>query len=68
MTCPNSNIHDKATRGMWYMERWAAIYLKDAHERLSKDLKGFDLTIEEVYMMQQMCAYEVALLLRSFSL
>ncbi|KAH6919137.1 histidine phosphatase superfamily [Coprinopsis sp. MPI-PUGE-AT-0042] len=62
MTCPNSNINAKATRGLWYIEKWAAIYLKDAHERLSKELKGFDLTIEEVYMMQQTCAYETVAL------
>ena len=41
------------------MQRWAEIYLHDARERLEKDLKGFGLTVEEVYMMQQMCAYEV---------
>ena len=41
------------------MKRWAEIYLKDAKERLSAQIKGFDLTTEDVYIMQQTCAYEV---------
>ena len=41
------------------MKRWAAIYLKRAHRRLQKQFKGMDLTIEDVYTMQQLCPYEV---------
>jgi len=38
---------------------WSSIYLKHAHSRLKKQIRGFDLTIEDVYDMQNMCAYEV---------
>ncbi len=48
-------------RGKWYVEHWAAIYLKDALARLKPQLKGYDLTIEDIYVLQQMCAYEVSL-------
>jgi hypothetical protein len=41
---------------------WKARYLKDAQRRLSKDLPGFDLTIEDCYRMQNMCAYETVAL------
>lgn len=44
---------------MWYVSKWADIYLEDAHARLASQLKGYDLSIEDVYTMQQMCAYEV---------
>ncbi|KAF8061714.1 histidine phosphatase superfamily [Lyophyllum atratum] len=57
-TCPNARVARRADRGVWYVKRWAAIYLKDAHARLRKQLKGYQLTIEDAYVMQQMCAYE----------
>ena len=57
--CPNANDGSKSDRGRWYLERWAALYLKDAQRRLVTQLGGFDLTIEDVFTMQQMCAYEV---------
>ena len=44
---------------MWYVERWANIYLEDARERLKKQLHGLDLSIEDVFTMQEMCPYEV---------
>jgi hypothetical protein len=34
-------------------------YLKGAQDRLNRWLHGLDLTIEDIYTMQQMCAYEV---------
>jgi len=46
--------------GVRYTEHWADIYLQNARKRLAKELKGFDLTIEDVYTMQQLCAYEVS--------
>ncbi|KAG2001830.1 hypothetical protein CC2G_004959 [Coprinopsis cinerea AmutBmut pab1-1] len=61
-TCPNAHVPSKASRGVWYMKRWAEIYLKDAKERLSAQIKGFDLTTEDVYIMQQTCAYETVAL------
>lgn len=44
---------------MLYQKQWVAIYLKDALARLQPLLKGYDLTLEDVYVLQQMCAYEV---------
>ncbi|KAF5349620.1 hypothetical protein D9756_008974 [Leucocoprinus leucothites] len=61
-TCPNANINEKGDRGVWYNQRWAEIYLQDAHKRLTKEIKGFDLTVEDVFTMQQMCAYETVAL------
>ena len=58
-SCPNAGISTKSGRGQWYIERWANIYLKDARKRLKKQLHGLDLSIEDVYIMQQMCPYEV---------
>ena len=59
-TCNNTNINEKGDRGVWYTERWADIYLQNARKRLAKEIEGFDLTIEDVYTMQQLCAYEVS--------
>ena len=58
-TCNNANINEKGHRGIWYTEHWADIYLQNARERLAKEIKGYDLTIEDMYIMQQLCAYEV---------
>ena len=58
-SCPNARIPLKAERGNWYIARWAEIYLMDAHKRLQKDLKGLELSIQDVYIMQQLCPYEV---------
>jgi hypothetical protein len=57
--CPNHNDKSKGDRGTWYVAKWAPIYLKDALERLKGNMKGFDLVVEDVYAMQQLCAYEV---------
>ncbi|THH09693.1 hypothetical protein EW145_g1832 [Phellinidium pouzarii] len=57
-TCPNAQDHSKADRGVWYVKEWASIYLKKAHDRLQPQLKGYDLSIEDIYVLQQMCAYE----------
>lgn len=57
-TCHNANINEKGDRGVWYTERWADIYLQNTRKRLAKEIKGYDLTIEDVYTMQQLCAYE----------
>jgi hypothetical protein len=60
--CPNANDASKADRGNYYVRKWANIYLKDALPRIQSQLDGFNLTIEDVYTMQQMCAYEVTAL------
>jgi hypothetical protein len=41
------------------VKKWASIYLKAAQYRLQKQIDGYTFTIEDVYIMQQMCAYEV---------
>ena len=41
------------------MKEWANIYLKAAQDKLQKQIDGYTLTVEDVYTMQQMCAYEV---------
>ncbi|KAL1743624.1 histidine phosphatase superfamily [Schizophyllum fasciatum] len=61
-TCPNANDRRKADRGTQYVEEWAAVYLKDAHARLAAQFHGYDLTIEDTYVLQQMCAYETVAL------
>ncbi|KAJ8699287.1 hypothetical protein PTI98_002418 [Pleurotus ostreatus] len=57
-TCPNARDKLKSDRGLWYVKKWAPIYLRDARSRIQAHLKGFDLTYEDVFTMQQMCAYE----------
>jgi hypothetical protein len=61
-TCPNTKIPSKATRSLGYLEEWTSIYLKDAHARLASQLHGYDMTIEDTYIMQQLCAYETVAL------
>ncbi|KAJ7611620.1 phosphoglycerate mutase-like protein [Roridomyces roridus] len=61
-TCPNSNDKSKSDRGRAYVEKWAGVYLKDAQARLTPQLVGYDLSIEDVYVFQQMCAYETVAL------
>ncbi|KAH7882879.1 phosphoglycerate mutase-like protein [Phlebopus sp. FC_14] len=68
-TCPNAKTHGKADRSLSYVRRWSSIYLNEAKERLQAELlpaesgkKGFELSIEDVYRMQQMCAYETVAL------
>ena len=58
-SCPNADIKSKSDRGTWYVRKWAEIYLKDAHARLAPQLNGYDMSIEDIYTLQQMCAYEV---------
>ncbi|EPQ50321.1 phytase [Gloeophyllum trabeum ATCC 11539] len=57
-TCPNARIAAKSDRAIPYVREWAGIYLSDALARLQPQLKGYQLTVEDVYTLQQMCAYE----------
>ncbi|KAF9218807.1 phosphoglycerate mutase-like protein [Gyrodon lividus] len=68
-TCPNANAHGKADRSLRYVRQWTRIYLEEARQRLQADLRpieeggeGLELEIEDVYRMQQMCAYETVAL------
>jgi len=38
------------------------IYLQPALKRIQKDLKGLNLTITDLYAMQNLCAYETVAL------
>ena len=58
LRCPNARVPEKSDRGRFYVEKWASIYLKDALARLQSQLTGFQLDIEMVYIMQQLCSYE----------
>ncbi|EKM60569.1 uncharacterized protein PHACADRAFT_84917, partial [Phanerochaete carnosa HHB-10118-sp] len=58
MTCPNFMQKDKGDRGTWYVRNWANRYLKHAQVRLGRQMHGFNLTIEDLYTMQELCAYE----------
>ncbi|KAG6902665.1 hypothetical protein C0995_013357 [Termitomyces sp. Mi166 len=57
-TCPNAKVPERGDRGAWYVKHWAEIYLKKALARLQPNIKSYKLSIEDVYIMQQMCAYE----------
>jgi hypothetical protein len=57
--CPNAGDRAKGDRGSWYVAKWADKYLSDAQKRLQKLIPGFNLRVEDVYTMQQSCAYEV---------
>jgi hypothetical protein len=59
--CPNHGDNQKGRRASWYVYRWTSIYLKDALSRLQEQLKGYKLSIEDVYAFQHLCAYEVGL-------
>ena len=54
-TCPNAGDRTKSDRAIPYIKEWASIYLKDAHARLQPQLKGYDLSIEDIYIFQQVC-------------
>ncbi|KAF8330828.1 phosphoglycerate mutase-like protein [Cantharellus anzutake] len=61
-TCPNALNASKAERGVLYVEEWTATYLRKALKRHQAQLKGLELTIEDMYTMQQLCAYETVAL------
>ncbi|KAJ6537410.1 histidine phosphatase superfamily [Mycena vulgaris] len=62
MTCPNAQDSSKADRGRGYLAKWASVYLEKALRRLQPQLTGYTLTIEDVYVFQQLCAYETVAL------
>jgi hypothetical protein len=48
------------------MKQWISVYLEDAKTRIQRYVDGYTLTLEDVFAMQSMCAYEVSLLLRTW--
>ncbi|KAI0752965.1 phytase [Daedaleopsis nitida] len=57
-TCLNARDHSRGERAVPFVREWANIYLQDALARLRPQVKHLDLTIEDVYRMQQLCPYE----------
>lgn len=55
--CNNAN-NFRNSGGVNATAEWVNIYLKDATERLKKDIQGFEWTIEDTYAAQNMCPYE----------
>jgi hypothetical protein len=41
------------------VKQWVGVYLPKAHARIQALLEGVRLSLEDVYAMQMMCAYEV---------
>ena len=60
-SCPNAETSGKSNRSLYYVREWAQIYLAAAHARLVPQLEGYALSVEDVFTMQQLCAYEVLL-------
>ncbi|KAI0824475.1 phosphoglycerate mutase-like protein [Trametes gibbosa] len=61
-TCPNAHDSTKGDRAIPYVRQWAEVYLPDALARLRPQVDGINLSIEDVYTMQQLCAYETVAL------
>ncbi|KAL8283149.1 hypothetical protein RQP46_005927 [Phenoliferia psychrophenolica] len=61
MTCKNANRPD-LNLAREKVPQWIGIYLKDALARLQPLIRGFDLTLADLWNMQQMAAYEVVAL------
>ncbi|EGN96120.1 hypothetical protein SERLA73DRAFT_170536 [Serpula lacrymans var. lacrymans S7.3] len=61
-TCANNNVPSKGYRGSSYVQAWTDRYLKDAVHRLQRHLHGYTLTVNDVYAMQESCAYETVVL------
>lgn len=43
-------------------DKWAEVYLKDALSRISSQIEGLNLTITDVFEMQELCAFETVAL------
>ncbi|EPQ60548.1 phosphoglycerate mutase-like protein [Gloeophyllum trabeum ATCC 11539] len=59
--CPNNN-GPIGSIGDSLENDWIAIYLTPALERISPFLPGLNLTVSDIYSMQQLCAYETVAL------
>lgn len=58
MTCTNANLGRLSLTGP-KTAKWRSVYLAAAVVRLAPLLTGLDLTVESLYDMQEMCAYEL---------
>lgn len=59
-TCNNSN-NAIGSIGSPVVAEWQGIYLAGALARFNSQLEGLNLTISDVYTLQQICSYEVCL-------
>ncbi|KAI9509975.1 phosphoglycerate mutase-like protein [Russula earlei] len=57
-TCPNASHRSKGRRGTQFLKEWTNTYLTKALDRLQRQIDGYTLSIEDVYTLQQMCAFE----------
>ncbi|KIM58916.1 hypothetical protein SCLCIDRAFT_127317 [Scleroderma citrinum Foug A] len=57
-SCLNNEDRSKAYRGLGPANEWATRYLENAVKRLQKHISGMTLTVDDLYAMQQTCAYE----------
>jgi len=57
--CPNANKAEIGGQGSAMAEKWIAVYLESAAERLAPMITGVELTITDLFEMQLTCAYEV---------
>ncbi|KAG1849295.1 phosphoglycerate mutase-like protein [Suillus subalutaceus] len=57
-SCANNDVPSGGYRGQPYADAWKAVYLKDTVPRLQQYLDGFELDVEDVYAMQELCAFE----------
>ncbi|EJU01676.1 phosphoglycerate mutase-like protein [Dacryopinax primogenitus] len=61
-TCHNSFDWNKSYRQTPYMKIWLPTYLKDTLPRIQSMLEGFELSYDDIFTMQTICAYETVAL------
>ncbi|KAF9220158.1 phosphoglycerate mutase-like protein [Gyrodon lividus] len=61
-TCANNDDPNKGWRGGSPKNKWIAIYLQKALRRLQKHINGVELTLADVFAMQETCAFETVAL------
>ncbi|KAG6331252.1 hypothetical protein ID866_7837 [Astraeus odoratus] len=61
-SCRNNDDRRKAYRGVAPSYEWKTVYLKNAVRRLQEHVSGMELTIDDVFAMQETCAYETVAL------
>jgi hypothetical protein len=61
-SCANNDVPHRGYRGTPYVNAWKAVYLEDAVPRLQTYIDGLELNIDDVYALQEMCAFETVAL------
>ncbi|KAL4077052.1 histidine phosphatase superfamily [Scleroderma yunnanense] len=61
-SCRNNEDRSKAYRGIGPSTKWAARYLDKALKRLQRHVSGMELTVADLFSMQETCAYETVAL------